>query len=262
MYLRSIKGSSFIASRISCFFGVASVEARKNAFGAIYQTLPLVSQINQQNPKYSAFQSFRFNASQPKKSNISEVSSQVTSDDGKFVKIVLVKDVERLGQSGKVITVKAGLMRCTLYPEGSAVYATRENIETYGKSEEELKATGKSKDISGDMEKLLKVLNSKTVTVYRHARADNIDIFLEGPVKSEHICKSLLRQKHIELHPSQLLLGDEGIDSFGTFKVPLNLRTPPPEDNQIQLTVMIAERKSAKRIQLQEKLQKEEYAEN
>nr|8A22_Af Chain Af, uL9m [Polytomella magna]8APN_Af Chain Af, uL9m [Polytomella magna]8APO_Af Chain Af, uL9m [Polytomella magna] len=55
----------------------------------------------------------------------------VEESNGKLVKIVLLDDVDRVGQQGQTVVVKAGLMRHLLFPEGKALYATPENEAKY-----------------------------------------------------------------------------------------------------------------------------------
>lgn len=57
-----------------------------------------------------------------------------------------------------------------------------------------------------------------------------------GTVTKFDIVKAVAGQLHIEL-PEPLILMEQPITGFGTFKVPLNLRTK--DDEQVELTVSV-----------------------
>ncbi|EFJ44094.1 hypothetical protein VOLCADRAFT_106567 [Volvox carteri f. nagariensis] len=149
-----------------------------------------------------------------------------------------MQDVKGMGRQGDVVQVKRGRMRHELYPVGDAAYATPENIAKYALTEAE-KQSRDANAQEGVLEKLLWALSKKSVILTRRASSKDPERFVGPTVSPENIRKSVLRQMGIQLDPSHFLTNAE-IKSYGTFKVPLNLRLP--DDRQIELTVHVDRR--------------------
>ncbi|GFR48957.1 hypothetical protein Agub_g10971, partial [Astrephomene gubernaculifera] len=145
----------------------------------------------------------------------------VEEQDPGLIKVILRKDNRSLGRRGDVVLVKRGLMRHELYPKGEAAYATPENIAKYALTKAE--AESQSEDQEGALEKLLKALDRKSVIVTRRPLGADSEHFADPAVSPRLVLEAVERQLGIRLHSSHLLL-DGKIDSYGTYKVPLNLR--------------------------------------
>ncbi|GIL53033.1 hypothetical protein Vafri_8730 [Volvox africanus] len=149
-----------------------------------------------------------------------------------------MQDLKGLGRQGDVVQIKRGRMRHELYPSGDAAYATPENIAKYALTDAE-KLSRDANTQEGVLEKLLRALSRKSVVLTRLASSNDPDRFVGPTVSPESIRKAVLRQLGIQLDPSHFLTEAE-IKTYGTFKVPLNLRLP--DDQQIELTVHVDRR--------------------
>ena len=79
------------------------------------------------------------------------------------MKVILTQDVEKLGQSGELVTVKDGYGRNFLIPSGKAVLATKSSIaEEFGTKEEALE------------------LLDRTVNLVKDDRNRALDLFTNG----------------------------------------------------------------------------------
>ncbi|GLI59842.1 hypothetical protein VaNZ11_001830 [Volvox africanus] len=161
-----------------------------------------------------------------------------SEEDARLIRVVLRKDLKGLGRQGDVVQVKRGRMRHELYPSGDAAYATPENIAKYALTDAE-KVSRDANTQEGVLEKLLRALSRKSVVLTRLASNTDPERFVGPTVSPESIRKAVLRQLGIQLDPSHFLT-EADIKTYGTFKVPLNLRLP--DDQQIELTVHVDRR--------------------
>ncbi|KAG2490752.1 hypothetical protein HYH03_010907 [Edaphochlamys debaryana] len=166
-------------------------------------------------------------------------ASQQEEDDAS-IKVVLKKDLKALGRRGEVVAVRRGLMRHKLYPAGDAVYATPENVAAFARPKSEIEdEKGRGGDEAQSLNRLLKALHTKAVVVTRRPSPEDPERFDDPAVHRRDVAEAVLRQRGIRLHPSHLFMGG-AIDSFGSFKVPMNLRLPTGE--QVELTVHVDRR--------------------
>ncbi|GIM07046.1 hypothetical protein Vretimale_11258 [Volvox reticuliferus] len=164
--------------------------------------------------------------------------SDLKEEDARLIRVVLRKDLKGLGRQGDVVHVKRGRMRHELYPGGDAAYATPENIAKYALTDAE-KLSRDANAQEGVLEKLLRALSRKSVILTRLASTNDPERFVGPTVSPESIRKAVLRQLGIQLDPSHFLT-EADIKTYGTFKVPLNLRLP--DDKQVELTVHVDRR--------------------
>jgi len=151
--------------------------------------------------------------------------------------VVLLQNL-RFGKKGTVVEVNPGWMRYKLFPQNKAVYATPENVAKYSMSEEERAELEDSSAVQ--RRRLVKLINSLTTAQVNISRRSNWmskkPDEMSGSVSAWDVQEAVARQLHIRLHDSHLLM-DSPITGFGTFKVPLNLRTL--DDKQVELTVVV-----------------------
>ncbi|GLC48497.1 hypothetical protein PLESTB_000104400 [Pleodorina starrii] len=236
---------------VRCLFGVAtetlsvSSESRTSLLSSIERTAGVaspsgLSAIFGSYTAHSAFSSASAKTSRGGSTKDRRGDSHAKEEDPGLIRVVLRKDLKGLGRQGDVVHVKRGRMRHELYPAGDAAYATPENIAKYALTDAE-KASRDSGGQEGVLEKLLKALARKSVIVTRRACLKDPERFVGPTVAPEDIRNAVHRQLGIQLDASHFLSEAE-IKTFGTFKVPLNLRLPPPEDEQIELTVHVDRR--------------------
>lgn len=133
-----------------------------------------------------------------------------------MVQVILLKEMENLGEVGEVVDVKAGYARNYLVPRGFAIRATKANLARIEEEREHLvaaaereieKATSLASDIEGQS------LNFPVKA--------GEDGKLFGSVSSSDIADALV-EKGIEVDRRQVQLA-EPIKQLGTYKVPVRL---------------------------------------
>ncbi|MEW5315395.1 MAG: hypothetical protein WDW38_006828 [Sanguina aurantia] len=146
-------------------------------------------------------------------------------------------DISGLGKRGDVKTANPGWVRLRLFPAGSVVYATSDNLERYS----QMSSEPTKEDSEADKDKrLCKLITSLTTAHLNFSRRNGWktsepDRMLQ-PITAKQIQVTTQLQLGIALHPSHLLM-DAPITAFGTYKIPLNLRTK--EGVQVELTVNV-----------------------
>ncbi len=132
------------------------------------------------------------------------------------MKIILREDVERLGERGKIITVKDGYARNYLIPQKLALLATPGNMKTF---EEEKK----QRDVRGNKthrlaDQLAKKLKSVSITAAVSVGEED-RVF--GSVTAQTI-SNLLKDKGFDIDKKKILL-EEPIKALGVYTVLLKL---------------------------------------
>lgn len=132
------------------------------------------------------------------------------------MKIILKQDVENLGKSGDVVSVKEGYGRNYLIPKGFAIKATRSNMKIV----DELKSNEakKTKKAETAAQNIAKKLQDISVTASVKVGEDDK---LFGAVTAQ-IIADLVAEKGIEIDKHNILL-DEPIKELGVFDVPVKV---------------------------------------
>ncbi len=98
------------------------------------------------------------------------------------VEVLLVHDVDNLGQRGEIVRVKPGFARNFLLPQGKATVATLQNKRMVEKHKERLAAieAGRVKQL----QRIADAVSKYSATIEAHATADN------------HLYGSVVAQRH------------------------------------------------------------------
>lgn len=132
------------------------------------------------------------------------------------MEIILRKDVESLGQSGEVVSVKDGFAHNFLFPKGLAFRKTAGNLKLV---EEEKKAQQRRQEKEKrQAEELAKKLSTLSCTVSVQAGADDK---MFGSVTNSDIAK-VLEDEGIKLDRKTIELPSP-IREIGVFQVPVKL---------------------------------------
>ncbi len=118
------------------------------------------------------------------------------------MKVLMVKDVQKIGKKGELIEVKEGYARNYLIPNGLAAEATGgalKKIEEEKKAQERRKAREKEAALA-----LAAKFKSYTITL-RHKAGDEGRLF--GSITSAEIAEAL-KQKGIEIDKKQVVMDD------------------------------------------------------
>ena len=145
-----------------------------------------------------------------------------------IMKVYLLKDVEKVGLAGELISVKDGFADNFLFPKKLAIKITPENEAFYAKR---TKTIEKRKDvISSKTSMLAEKIKGTTITLVRKIHDDNR---LYGSVGEGEIVDALA-QAGISVSKNQVLF-DKSIKEKGTHKVTIKLSSAL----QPQVTVKI-----------------------
>lgn len=107
------------------------------------------------------------------------------------VEVLLVHDVENLGQRGEIVKVKPGYARNFLLPQGKATPATQQNKRMVEKHKEKLAAieVGRMKQY----QRIADAVSKYSATIEAHATSDN---HLYGSVVARDISEALKAAGH------------------------------------------------------------------
>ena len=128
------------------------------------------------------------------------------------MKIILLSDVENLGESGDVITVKPGYARNKLIPQGLALRASNRNIAVA--NENKRGATAKLERENQALNVLAKKLSKIEITIEVKV-GDEEKMF--GSITNKDIHKELI-DKGFEIEKNQISI-EEPIKALGIYHI-------------------------------------------
>ncbi len=132
------------------------------------------------------------------------------------MKVLLIKDVYKLGRAGEVKKVAAGYGRNYLIPQGFAIPATPGAMQQAGRITE--KATERRAVLNQELGSVAEVLDGKTLLFAVKAGETGR---LYGSVSDQDIVDAVQSMLEIELEKRQV--ETEPIRELGTFQVPVHL---------------------------------------
>ncbi len=132
------------------------------------------------------------------------------------MRVLLIKDVYKLGRAGEVKKVAAGYARNYLLPQGFAIPATEGAMRQAERIKE--KATERRAALNEELSSVSEVLDGKTLIFPVKAGETGR---LYGSVSSEDIIEAVEKNFEIELEKRQVEM--EPIRELGTHKVPIHL---------------------------------------
>jgi large subunit ribosomal protein L9 len=129
-----------------------------------------------------------------------------------IMQVILIQDVNNLGGSNEVVTVKNGYARNFLIPQKMAVEASPSNLK---QMEERLKQIKKKEDkMMAEINKVIAVLKEGTVKIGAKTGTSG-KIF--GSVTNVQVARAIREQKGYEVDRRRITLLDE-IKELGNFK--------------------------------------------
>ncbi|MBN2460990.1 MAG: 50S ribosomal protein L9 [Candidatus Cloacimonetes bacterium] len=130
------------------------------------------------------------------------------------MKVILIKDVKKLGDAGNVVKVSDGYARNFLIPQQMAILANANNLSQI--EEIRKKAELEKLEIENRFKALALKINEVELNFTR--KADEND-HLFGSVSEADIAKAL-QEKEIEVHKSHIEM-DKHLKQLGSFEVPI-----------------------------------------
>ena len=131
------------------------------------------------------------------------------------MKVLLIKDVYKLGRAGEVKKVAAGYGRNYLIPKGFAIPATPGSMQQAGRIK--VKATERRAILNEELSDIAEVLTGKTL--YFPVKAGETG-HLYGSVSDDDIIEAIEGNYEIKLEKRQI--ETEPIRDLGTYKVPIH----------------------------------------
>ena len=144
------------------------------------------------------------------------------------MKIILKKDMEKLGKAGEIVETKHGYARNFLIPKGFAVEASAANMKVY--EQERLVLQRKAEKEIQEAQELAEKLNKVSITATVQVGEED-KVF--GAVTNQNIA-DLLVEKGFEIDRKKIVL-DEPLKALGVFEVPIKLHS----EVQAQIKVWI-----------------------
>ncbi len=144
-------------------------------------------------------------------------------------KVLLLEDVDSLGRSGEIVTVKMGYGRNFLIPQRKAVIANKQTIRMQEKLQKE-RAVQAEKDRK-EAEELAASLEGLSIKITVKIDAQG---HLYGSVSAQDIFEALQEQKVVGIEKKYIQL-PKPIKSLGSFKVALKLKEGVPSSFQLKV---------------------------
>ena len=132
------------------------------------------------------------------------------------MKIILKKDLEKLGNAGEIVETKRGYARNFLIPNGSAVEASSANMKIYEQERHAIEQ--KRQQEIAEAQVFANKLNGVSITATVQVGEED-KVF--GAVTSQNLA-DLLAEKGVELDRRKIVL-DEPLKALGVFEVPVKL---------------------------------------
>lgn len=132
------------------------------------------------------------------------------------MQVILIQDVDNLGGSSELVTVKNGYARNYLIPQKFAIEATPSNLKQL---EEKLKVKAKKEAaMLAEINKVISVLKESVIKVGAKTGTSG-KIF--GSVTSLQIARAIRDQKGYEIDRKRISIVDE-VKELGTYKATLD----------------------------------------
>ena len=139
--------------------------------------------------------------------------------------IILLERIEKLGQIGDLVSVKAGYARNFLLPQGKAVFASKENIKIFEDKKAQLE--GENIERKKEAQDLSKKINFKEIIIIRAASESGQ---LYGSVSAKDISKAVteaglsINKSQVNLNKALKTLSYEDISIKLHPEISLNLK--------------------------------------
>ena len=145
------------------------------------------------------------------------------------MKVILLENIQKLGNIGEVISVKRGYARNFLISKKKALFASKDNI----KEVEKIKADLNKKD--AEKKKFAKEISEKLKNKqFKIKKLSTENKELYGSVKPTEISKIILEEEKLEIKPSMIQLKDD-IKTLGDFKATIDLHA----EVQVQIKIQV-----------------------
>lgn len=133
------------------------------------------------------------------------------------MQVILIQDVEKIGQRGDIVDVNRGYVRNFLVPRGLAEVATPARMEEARRRMEE--SAERDRRMAEQAEEIAATLNKSVITIEARTGEDDR---LFGSVTAATIASSIEKARGIHVDRRRIRL-EEPIKSLGTHQVPVRV---------------------------------------
>ncbi len=135
------------------------------------------------------------------------------------MEIILLENIQNLGNIGDKVKVKDGYGRNFLLKQGKALRFNKENQELVDNQKDKLNK--KNNEIKKKFNEIANMINNKSFTFFKESK-ENGDLY--GTIKPKEIANLVKQKSKAEINPSQIILKEE-INKIGVFKVEINFHS-------------------------------------
>jgi large subunit ribosomal protein L9 len=137
----------------------------------------------------------------------------------KTVKVILRQDVDKLGETGEIVTVKPGFARNYLLPRGFAYEATQANLREL----ETERSRAEARTRRDYLEARRRAAQLEPISLTFHAKAGE-ESKLFGSITTSDIAERLNSESGLDFQVDRRTIElDEPIKALGVFAVPIRL---------------------------------------
>ena len=135
------------------------------------------------------------------------------------MEIILLENIQNLGNIGDKVKVKDGYGRNFLLKQGKALRFNKENQKLVDNQKDKLNK--KNNEIKKKFKEIANTINNKSFTFFKESK-ENGDLY--GTIKPKEIANLVKQKSKAEINPSQIILKEE-INRIGVFKVEINFHS-------------------------------------
>ena len=135
------------------------------------------------------------------------------------MEIILLENIQNLGNIGDKVKVKDGYGRNFLLKQGKALRFNKENQDLVDNQKDKLNK--KNNEIKKKFKEIANMIDNKSFTFFKESK-ENGDLY--GTIKPKEIANLVKQKSKAEINPSQVILKEE-INKIGVFKVEINFHS-------------------------------------
>ena len=135
------------------------------------------------------------------------------------MQVILLENINKLGNIGDIVSVKNGFGRNYLLKLGKALRLNKENQELVKKKKQEL--VKKNKEVIEKFKNIAKLVDKKVFKFNKECK-ENGELY--GSIKPKEISKHIKETTNADVSPSQLVIKDE-LNKIGNYKLIINFHT-------------------------------------
>ena len=117
------------------------------------------------------------------------------------MEIILLENIQNLGNIGDKVKVKDGYGRNFLLKQGKALRFNKENQELVDNQKDKLNK--KNNEIKKKFNEIANMINNKSFTFFKESK-ENGDLY--GTIKPKEIANLVKQKSKAEINPSQIIL--------------------------------------------------------